>query len=385
MQSFQKLWNEVIGSEVVGSECKLNFPFIENDKAYNVVFKDEITGHKITDNGKERILHIGKGPLEGKWIKKFLIDSKCHPYTSGKKTIRLKKIQEQAIASAQINIEKNKKWLYVAPTGSGKTEVIKAVLEEDLRKSTKNLSILVVDTLLLRDQLYEDIKYLDINYLKNKNLENKNLKNQDKYNVVLWGSNENSATLIQNLDLKNKTILITTAQSLVLNRVWNEESIGYLKNNLALFYYDEAHHAFEGDNRTKLIDNISKTGAIQRYFTATPTQELLSKMDGKSFFAFLDTPEDFLSKGERKVTDIVEQLKIAIDEGELAPFFDFYLIQSSGEEVSLEEIYKNLKEKKMFFEKKNKGFFSLPTVKEAKNLNAIVKEDKNLNTIRVVA
>ena len=38
---------------------------------------------------------------------------------------------------------------------------------------------------------------------------------------------------------------------------------------------------FRGDNRTKLIDNISKNRAIQRYFTATPTQELLSKMDEK--------------------------------------------------------------------------------------------------------
>ena len=76
LKSFKKLWRQV-----ADSECGSSFPFTENNKTYNVVFKDKITGHKITDDGKERILRIGTGPLEKKWIKKFLIDSKCHPYT----------------------------------------------------------------------------------------------------------------------------------------------------------------------------------------------------------------------------------------------------------------------------------------------------------------
>lgn len=338
--NFTNIWNILTESSEI--------PFTENNKLYTVEYNSDYPDHRIEDNGKKRILFIGNQKIEEKWIKKFLIDSTRHPYTTGRQNFKLKEIQKQAIESS----EKLKKWLYVAPTGSGKTEVIKKVLMNDLRKSDKPLVIIVVDTLLLRDQLLADLSLVT-----------------QGHNIISWGGSNNQASSIEDIHfLENKkTILITTAQSLILEKVNFKNNLNFLKKKLAMFYYDEAHHLLGGINRSDIFNTINQTDAFQRYFTATPTQSLLDELNGKSFFAYLDTPDNFTSKENRQVEEILIQLKLAIDEGELAPFFDFYPITTNIHDE--QKIYNELKKKEIFFTTTSKGFFSVSSSEKAYKLS----------------
>ncbi|MGE4232501.1 MAG: DEAD/DEAH box helicase [Bacteriovoracia bacterium] len=342
---------------------------------------------------------------EGKnLVKRFLSGHSLHPYNPIKKGHPLaesvaeqrksleepvlfrKKVQVDALEAIQGSIDLgHTEFLFVAPTGTGKTEVMMAMLEKFLsKKDSKKVYILIADRTNLVEQLAADATRFD-----------------DQAKIVKWGGRSRRQTLHEFLDgaakRKKSTILATTIQSLTarFNDASPEEQLRLREMTQALAF-DEAHHTGAPETR-EFIRVMRRRDTPTSYMpflygtTATPLhreQKIEELFHNRAFWAYIDSPQDYLNKDvpltyDRPVPQIVRQLVNAIDAGELAPVPEGNMhwlrpdklgINSNRiDSVQFQKIFYILRH---YLENHDQGFISVSSIDEAKLVEKIFSRMK---------
>jgi superfamily II DNA or RNA helicase len=363
-----------------------------------------------------------KADIEGERnrFRRFLVGHPLHPYLPwkpaqvereklGEPQIVRKAVQLGGIQAANESIRRfengdrtQNKFLFVAPTGTGKTEPIIAVLKDQITHAKHKLHILVADQSSLVRQLEDDAKTLQ-----------KELKViGQKVKIIKWGdgmsasSAEELLTTVERSDIP--VLLVTTTKSLrdrfnqadVQDPIWARA-----RNLLATFIYDEAHHT-GAEEAGRLISNLIDHPESQAFLygtTATPVhleRDIQKIFNNRAFWAYRDTAEDY-KKGDRKFgrtfKEIMDQLSSAIEAGELTPinkihFLDpeqlikaknFFIGDSEKGRYSINPIYFDalLDALAPLFHKDGRGFFSIGSVNEADQLTK--KAQKKYPTKRI--
>lgn len=277
-------------------------------------------------------------------IQSFLVGHSLHPFgydptglvraeraALGESTIFLRSVQAEATSAALDTVERfeqgdsnAQRFLYVAPTGTGKTEVLKAVLKSRLGSSNASLHVVVADRVNLVDQLFNNV--IDLN-----------TEMQNAFRAIQWGGNFRATSftaLLKEVEhAKKPVVLVTTIQSLKLryDEGSNEEQKQF-REMLGTFAYDEAHHSTAPETLwiiNSILENNSNTFLMGT--TATPTgQSNLQRFFGNNaFWAFLDTQNTYrLGKREfyRPLVRVLDQLELAINNGELSPLGDVFFM-----------------------------------------------------------
>ncbi|MCB0416176.1 MAG: DEAD/DEAH box helicase family protein [Bdellovibrionales bacterium] len=313
-------------------------------------------------------------------IRRFLIGHPLHPFVHspvaraerlslGEPPLFLKEVQEEGKAAAVHAVEDGQdSFLFVAPTGTGKTEVAKGVLETQLKKHIKNdgkkskdtrrLQMVVAHENFLVDQLQGDV--MDLVH---------SMKASGKYPgtdfiIVRWGEDQtdpkghtetihHDLSMEQVLDLAEKegkqVILVSTIQSLQA-KTGGPESVNseFVRASLGTLVFDEAHHAGAPDTIPYLnfwLDRSKGSTAFLYGTTATPTHhevDLINDLfNGRAYWAYLDTPENYrsgMARIERSVGEVVTQLENSINEGELTPFQSHFLDPDKVEQRLVAEL-----------------------------------------------
>lgn len=340
-------------------------------------------------------------------IKRFLMGRSLHPQMPGagaraerialgESPLVLKRVQKDAIEAVQATLREGKrKFLFVAPTGTGKTEVLTTVLGEQLKRSPRKLHVLVADQNFLVDQLRQDIS---------------RLQGDGPYTLIQWGGEHGTQSieeLAKAIDRSDKpVVLVTTIQSLKARVAQGsaEANQRMLRDRLGTFVFDEVHHA-GADQAQALIRSLVDHPDSKAFFygtTATPMHGesggvIQSMFDHSAFWAYLDTPANFMARGgdlERSVDEVVDQLAHAIRAGDLAPFDKTYFVNPatladkqggeffvsasqeagvSSSRYKINPVYHDRVGKRLapLFKQHRQGFIATSTIQEAEALAKI--------------
>jgi superfamily II DNA or RNA helicase len=317
-----------------------------------------------------KILVIPRGfqweklPEKGSYlIRQYLAGHDIHPYNAdkvarkvredlGEKPILRKQVQVDAEQAVKEAIEAgDSSFLFVAPTGVGKTEVMKATLRKRLSQSTAainreltgqslagepaaaKLHVVILPDLGLRTQTISDIE---------------GLKAEMDFELITWGDKDGYQTIDQ-LQEKLRTatkpvVVVTTSDSFQLSVTKSTEITGdekfdqeqrdfteqTLRENLSTLIFDEAHHAGAPGMRDllpRLVDRNKGSRAFLYGTTATPAHQHVDLIrhvfKDRAFWAYLDSPDTYRSghsKVDREIPEIIEQLGEAILRGESSNF-----------------------------------------------------------------
>ncbi|MEZ4749423.1 MAG: DEAD/DEAH box helicase family protein [Bdellovibrionota bacterium] len=392
-----------------------------------VRFDSSVKEPKIKWENNTRTLVIPKGydfaVLNDKGkalIRRFLIGHPLHPFihspvaraeraSLGEDPLFLKEVQIEGREAAVHAVENgHDSFLFVAPTGTGKTEVAKGVLETQLKKHIKNdknksqdtrrLQMVVAHENFLVDQLQGDV--MDLVH---------GMKSSGKYPstdfvIVRWGEDQTNPkdhtetirhdlSMEAVLDLANQegkqVILVSTIQSLQA-KTGSPDSVysEFIRDGLGTLVFDEAHHAGAPDTIPYLnawLDRTKGSTAFLYGTTATPTHhevDLIKDLfNGRAYWAYLDTPENYRSGGtriERSIGEVVTQLENSIQEGELTPFQSHFLDPDRVEQRLVAELGSRLPgdaQTSLFIDKKS----LLPEEEQA-----AIADDDNFGNRRVL-
>jgi superfamily II DNA or RNA helicase len=317
-----------------------------------------------------KILVIPRGfqwerlPENGSYlIRQFLAGHDVHPYNAdkvargarvalGEKPILRKQVQVDAEKAVTDAIDSgDSSFLFVAPTGVGKTEVMKATLRKRLSQSAAailrdlsggrlssepppaKLHVVVLPDRGLRTQTISDIEAL---------------QKEMNFELLTWGDKDGYLTVDQ-LQEKLRTstkpiVVVTTSDSFQLSVNKNTEVTGdekfdqeqrefteqTLRDNLSTLIFDEAHHAGAPGMRDllpRLVDRKLGSRAFLYGTTATPAHQHVDLIrhvfHDRAFWAYLDSPDTYRkgeSKVDRDIPQSIEQLGEAILRGESSNF-----------------------------------------------------------------
>lgn len=368
------------------------------------------TGPEIVANKSGRVLRIPNGlqfeslPDQGSdIIHHFLMGHPLHPYIAlphdriavGEAPLVYKPSQREAIAAASAGIERgDRSFLFVAPTGLGKTEVLTSVLEKQLqRKDTGKLHILLVDQVQLGDQLSESVD---------------TLRAKINFDLVRWGGDQKSTSiseLVKSARSKDTpTVLVTTIQSLKARVKAEPENEALLREVLGTLMFDEVHHAGAEQARDLIQQLIYDKNSRGLFYgtTATPMHSdipLIESLFGnRAFWANLDTAESYLKKSgnvERSIEEVVDQLAISLRKGELTPIHELRFVEpqqfARGDEklfvrqsadgetarYSINPAYYDelVGELKPSLLKHKKGFITVSTIDEARAIQELLDSE----------
>jgi superfamily II DNA or RNA helicase len=388
----------------------------------------------IEHRAGERVLHIPEGfnfytlPNRGiSLTRRFLVGHSLHPFLHSPRAIAerqalgeppliLKSAQSEAIRAANAEVEafnsgqrQRNKFLFVAPTGTGKTEVLTSILSSRLKNSRQKLHILIADQNFLVDQLRGDVEAL-------------RRSEQLEFEIRQWGGKFGSSSidqLVADAEKSDKPIvLVTTIQSLnarvksdpdarmaegaspadsTTTKGSPESRLAALRSILGTLAYDEAHHS-GADRATSIISELIDHADSKAFLfgtTATPVhieQDIQAIFGNRAFWAYLDTASSFQSSGghvNRDLPEIIDQLARAIESGELSPFDKIIFVDANkmahGEQIFIqpnedsahfiinpkayEEVIRRLAP---LFLKHQKGFIAANSVDEANDLAALL-------------
>jgi superfamily II DNA or RNA helicase len=322
------------------SENKIGFPQLKGEKIYTVIFDGHLENAFFEETLNSRTLYMNPNvdyQKKSSLLRQLLSGSLLHSYiTSDNKILErqllelppmnLKEVQlESSLALIEtMGAKVDKKFLFVAPTGVGKTEIFKSffknLLRTDEREADPRLHIIISDQIGLTSDLSKAIKPLALEY---------------PAEIITWGGEQKSFSAADLINEYNNTkksmILATTIQS--FKTVYANASDAEkrtLKRILGGVFFDEAHHT-GADGASKLLEELidQNTRNKRRFLlgtTATPihrSKEIVGIFDNKAFYAYLDTAESYLeNSGQafRDIHNIIEQLVTAIKKGELTPF-----------------------------------------------------------------
>jgi len=416
-----------------GEGNDLRFRFIDNAKAEPSIQWDRLGN---------RILVVPKGfnfkklPRDGAdIIKRFLMGHTLHPQIDykgdqkvasperkalGELPLFLREVQHEgrdAVRQAAKNGDKA--FLYVSPTGTGKTEILKSVLETQLERGRKgeipSLHVLTAHTDALVKQLFSDMKEIP----------------QTGFEFIRWGGAEGQkgASLEKLLDAVeaakkrgNQVVLITTTHSLInslkkdgpakdsleLDAIvqgktkveFDPTYIGLLKEQLGTVAIDEAHHAGAPNTHEMLKQLLSGDSKAFLFGpTATPTHrevELARDLFGDNdYWSYLDTPESYRdrkNRDPRSIADVITQLKEAIQRGELNAFDPIFLNPENFKKLTGRELFTNalgegrfvidpemypavIKLLKPTLKNHDQGFIAVRTTHEAERFTEALKQE----------
>lgn len=355
-------------------------------------------------------------------IQTFLVGHTLHPFIHdpaaraervalGEYALFLRNAQREGIDAALDSIDRfvngdsnGQRFLYVAPTGTGKTEILKAILRRRIEQNGTQLHIVVADQNALVNQLFGDARDLQAEM-------------GNVFQVVQWGGEFGSiqiVDLLQKIGSSNVPIvLVTTIQSLRPRYDQaNSRVRSQLRNLLGTIVYDEAHHS-GAPEAYNMIDSIMQNNrkTFLAGITATPVNRSLQRQQqmtiqqlfhSNAFWAYLDTAITYRERGgefERPISQVIEQLSRSIEQGELTPFGDVFFIdpdrvvgrsqdllyipfQDSAEGTSahhfvINPIYygKLVDALKPMFLDHEKGFIAANSIQEAQALTDILNQN----------
>lgn len=295
-----------------------------------------------------------------------------HVYGSGKKgaderkdvgepELIPKEVQREGIQAFKESMKADDdSFLFIGPTGVGKTIVMRGALEERLAQTQSEIDqqkrdltgeippgvhVVFANQNHLVKQLHDDLQ---------------GLKTPKGYEMHRWGGGVEAdnpgtplslAALAERARVTGKPVVLVTTIQTLLGRTGDkttpafETNIDLLKKNVSSFTVDEAHNA--GATETlDLLHRVRETGPHQRPesergitrpakmigFTATPTRQDMNFIDevfgGKGHWAYLDKANGAQTgKGsaDRPISEVLTQLEMAIAAGESQPFRSWFL------------------------------------------------------------
>lgn len=232
------------------------------------------------------------------------------------------------------------RFLFVAPTGTGKTEVLKRVLMRRLLEADRRLHLVLADQNSLVAQLQADAEDLK------RSLQGRN-EAGGEFKILRWGDEYGRQSIEELLELVEASdvpiILLTTTQSFKASMLGDPEQVesrtSLMAGALATLVYDEAHHAGAEGIVPVLQDLVSQSNNRMFFYgtTATPLHretDIADLFGNQAFWAYEDRAEDFLKDGSdglfRSVDSVVSQLASAIKAGDLSSFDRVHLLRATS-------------------------------------------------------
>ena len=259
--------------------------------------------------------HLENIPL----LKTWLVGHEIHPQTSPLEALQQTKAQQIAFEAVQKTLqERVSSFLHIAPTGTGKTLVLAKALRENL---TPGLHLVTAHQIHLVDQLYQAIQ--------------QELEGTGTF-VINWNDKVNntfSNEVEQALLLREPVVFVITTQSLKgqLNLLANEKPDIYkkLEKHTKGIYLDEAHHLGAFHTKAALLKLQKESGAFFYGATATPVHHETNLMElfEREHWSYLNGRGSLFRS--HPAENVLEQLSLAIEEGEITPFEDLYIIGPS--------------------------------------------------------
>ena len=286
--------------------------------SFQIARDSHLSAPKITLSSNLKTLRLPSWSyLEDKaLLKSWLIGHEIHPQTSPSDFIQYTKAQAIAFKAVEQAFKEGvSSFLHISPTGTGKTLVLARALNLNL---TEGLHLVTAHQIHLVDQLYETVH----NELKEKGIF-----------IINWNDRPNksfASELEMALSLKKPVVFVVTTQTLKsqLHLLETKHPSLYRKltKNTKGIYLDEAHHLGAFHTKASLLKLKEQSQAFFYGTTATPVHPHINlrELFEREHWSYLNGEEDlFRSYPSEKVLD---QLSLAIREGELTPFEDLYII-----------------------------------------------------------
>ncbi len=312
---------------------------------YRVEFSADVDEPQLdlTDPACRRLI-LPQAATTGDWtgiLKRFFLGHPLHPFMVdpnnrvereelGEPSLLLRDVQVEAAEVGREYLKRfhdgdmtHQRFLYVAPTGTGKSEIYLNLLSTRLTQIGDNGLIIVSSDRanVVRDRM-DEAKTLQ--------------QNGHDFDIVHWGGSGELNDDVHSVEellarvalAKRPVVLITTSASLRLSyfeadRVTQKA----LRKNLRGVFVDEAHHLgglTNSDILAKLINRNRLASLIG--FTATPvsrTQSIQNLFNAHGFWAYEDNAEDYLKNPGafyRDVALVAQQLRRAFIAGDLVGF-----------------------------------------------------------------
>ena len=326
---------------VCGPGC-LSLPS-KNSLFFRIELDDQIQEAEflISPLGKTLKLSSWDKLEDSSLLKSWLVGHELHPQISTPNSLLYTQSQEKVFQEIKTALDEGaSSFLHISPTGTGKTLVLARALKENLKKG---LHFVTAHQIHLVEQLYETL---------GQNFSNKEVT------LINWNEKENksfSLEIERAIDSKEPVVFVITTQSLksLLRSIKRKESVKYesLVKHTKGIYLDEAHHLGAFQTKSVLMDLHEKSGAFFYGSTATPVHHEvnLRKMFEREHWSYLETTdqgEEILKReleksdqGEEdfKTEQVLDQLFVAIQEGELTPFDELYVIGEANFPVTEKE------------------------------------------------
>ena len=260
-------------------------------------------------------------------IKSFLIGHELHPQIPvDSDFVQYTDAQRLAFQAVEKALkERVSSFLHISPTGTGKTLVLVHALKENL---TPGIHLVTAHQIHLVDQLYDAIQY--------------ELRGTGTF-VINWNNKTNStfASEVEQADsLKEPVVFVVTTQTLKsqFQFLENEKPDIYKKltENTKGIYLDEAHHLGAFRTKSALLKLQEQSGAFLYGTTATPVHyEInLRELFEREHWSYLSGEDNLFES--HSAEQVLNQLSLAIKEGEIIPFEDLYIIGESNFHVTEE-------------------------------------------------
>lgn len=354
---------------------------------------------RIVSSSSDRVLvipspedvNLSAVDFEG-WVRQLLVGHPSHPFISGTAhssgpALQLRDVQaiaiETLIAEARAAAVEGRSGslLYIAPTATGKSEVLLSGLSHQLDAAPNGLHLVVADLTVLTRQLATEAR----------------VRFAQRATLIEWGGDSKPGELlgIINRSRFERIILVTSVQSLKA-RVKRElrvklrtgetsDELAPLAEVLRTFAYDEAHHA-GAPEAAQLIASLqgnSEFKALTIGTTATPVNreyKLEQIFKNRSHWAYVDSRGQ-VGPVHRPLTTIIDQLETAVQQGELTPFGDLHLLLEKPDStqviINREYIDQMLYQSGEIIRRNKRGFVSVASIEEAELVaEALSKSDQ---------
>ena len=328
---------------VCGSGC-LSLPS-KNSLFFRIELDDQIQEAELVISPLGKLLKLNSWDMleDSSLLKSWLVGHELHPQISTSSSLLYTQSQEKVFQEIKSALNEGaSSFLHISPTGTGKTLVLARALKENLKKG---LHFVTAHQIHLVEQLYETL--------------GQNFSNKEG-TLINWNERENksfSLEIERAIDSKEPVVFVITTQSLksLLRSMKRKESVKYEKlvEHTKGIYLDEAHHLGAFQTKSVLMNLHEKSGAFVYGSTATPVHHEvnLREMFEREHWSYLENDsqgeverenESYLEKTDQgeedfKTNQVLDQLSIAIKEGELTPFDELYVIGEANFPVTEKE------------------------------------------------
>ena len=299
-----------------GENC---FSLHSNLSSFRIELDPEIPSPKTVLSPSLKVLKLPSwSALEDTSLLKFwLVGHELHPQISlkVKGATQHTKAQQIAVKAIKTTLKEGASGiLLVSPTGTGKTLILSQGVKNNL---SPGLHLVTAHLVPLVDQLHQALQ---------EELEGTGtfiLNWNDRYNTTFMNEVEQAASR------KEPVVLVITTQALKHQIRFLEEDHPDIYEKMTKgtkgIYLDEAHHLGAPRTKTSLLQLQEQSEAFLVGITATPAHHevKLKELFEREHWSYLNGEENLFQS--HPSGQIVEQLSLAIQEGEITPFEDLYV------------------------------------------------------------